>query len=128
MVNKYVLVEMVKIFKTYDYDWMGYPISENNILTYHHIIEKRNGGETSFVNGALLTNEAHRNLHKLEHFDPKLYEEYAYFFRIINDMRCPLTAEMKGIMNNLKSRLEYSISHKSEMKQKQIRLLNQATI
>ena len=33
-------------------------------LTYHHIIQRSEGGETSVANGALLSAENHANFHK----------------------------------------------------------------
>ena len=55
-------------------------------------------------NGALLTKNSHAKLHKIEKSHHELYTEYQYWFRIINDMKCPPTKEIKKIMRHLKLR------------------------
>ena len=78
-----VLNKMIKIYKPDGYDWMGTPITKTNPLTYHHII-KRNEGETSISNGALLTKSSHRKLNMLESRDKDLYDEWQWLFYAIN--------------------------------------------
>lgn len=65
MKNKEVLYEMFKIYGEPKIDWMGFKVREDNSITFHHIIEERNGGKGNIHNGALLTNYAHQELHKL---------------------------------------------------------------
>lgn len=98
MHNRLVLEDMKRIFGHTRTDWMGFKVTKHNKLTYHHINEKRNGGEESVSNGALLTRKAHTYLHMLETLNPELYEEYNYYFRIINDMRRKPTSEIMEIM------------------------------
>ena len=105
MKNKDILYEMINIYGINKIDWMGWEITSTNKLTYHHIIEKRNGGEESVQNGALLTRKAHQALHQAEVYNPDLYNEYQYWFRIINDMMCPPTEEIMEIMRSLRARI-----------------------
>ena len=104
MKNKEILSKMFKIYGNPSIDWMGFRVTENNPITFHHIIEERNGGKGNIHNGALLTNYAHQELHKLEISDKELYDEYQYWFKVINDMKCPPTKEIKNIMRHLKLR------------------------
>ena len=78
-----VLNKMIKIYKPDGYDWMGTPITKTNPLTYHHII-KRNEGDTTISNGALLTKSSHRKLNMLETRDKDLYDEWQWLFYAIN--------------------------------------------
>lgn len=94
------------IYKPDRKDWMGFPITKRNKLTYHHIEEARKGGPESVDNGALLTIKAHAELHQVEHRDKKLYEEYQNLFRTINDSKQHPTQEMKAKMAELKKKAE----------------------
>lgn len=116
MRDKRILAEMIEIYKPIKYDWMGFKIDENSILTYHHIVEKRNGGAESIYNGAILTKKAHKLLHSIENIDPDLYAEYAYWFRIINDMGCPPIREVMVVINSLKEIILYDTNNKKEIK------------
>ncbi len=78
-----VLNKMIKIYTPDGYDWMGTPITRTNPLTYHHII-KRNEGDTTVSNGALLTKSSHRKLNMLETRDKDLYDEWQWLFYAIN--------------------------------------------
>ncbi len=104
MKNKEVLEKMFKIYGEPSIDWMGFKVTDNNPITFHHIVEERNGGKTNIRNGALLTNYAHQELHKLEISDKELYEEYRYWFKIINEMNCPPTKKVMKNMRYLKLR------------------------
>jgi hypothetical protein len=112
MINKNVLYEMFNIYGYPNIDWMGYEVTDDDIITYHHIKEKRNGGPESVNNGALLTSRAHLTLHRIEKYDIDLYNEYNYYFQIINDMKCPPTFELMEIMECLKERSDYILKHK----------------
>ena len=69
MVDKYKL-------KDYCLDFMGYRIKKTHDLTYHHlIIPKRNGGEESIENGAILIKRSHKYLHLIEKKDDDIYIE-----------------------------------------------------
>ena len=64
---------MMKIYGTYDVDWMGDEIKSPSSLTKHHIVKKENGGENGISNYALLTQTSHRLLHYLEEHNYKSY-------------------------------------------------------
>lgn len=117
MRNKPVLLSMFEIYGKPKIDWMGFKVSEENYLTYHHIIKAEDGGDASIENGAILTRKAHTQLHTLEGLDPTLYQEYQYWFKLINDMKCPPTFEIMQIMYALKERLDYDISNKKNIKE-----------
>ena len=96
-VNRHMLNEMRKIYypKGAPYiDWMGYPITEENHKSYHHIVKKeelkrQNKSEKATVeNGAYLGKKSHELLHKVEQTDKELYEMWNFVFLVINRMRC----------------------------------------
>ena len=76
---------------------MGWNVAKNNYITYHHIWDNRNGGEESVSNGALLTRKAHEYLNITEIIAPKLYDEYQYWFRLINDSKFTPNDEIMSI-------------------------------
>ncbi len=110
MSSKRTLQSMIKIYSLQCYDWMGYPITRDNPITFHHIQKAADNGELTIENGAIITRFAHTMLHKLEKVNPSLYEEYNYMFKIINDMNCPPTFEIIQIMAALRIRLEQTLN------------------
>ncbi len=110
MKNVELIKEMFEIYGTPSVDWMGFSVKEIcpgfYDITLHHINEARNGGKRRIENLAMLTNKAHEKLHMLERHDKSLYDEYEYWFRIINDMQCPPTKEVMDNIYQLKERLE----------------------
>ncbi len=116
MKNKDILYEMFEIYGNPTVDWMGFEVTKHNKITYHHITEARRGGLETIENGALLTKGAHSKLHEIELLDKELYDEYQYWFRIINDMRCKPSNEIMNIMYSLKKRLNYTLENKRELK------------
>lgn len=109
MKNKEVLFEMFKIYGNPHIDWMGFEVTKRNFITYHHIKEERIGGKETVQNGALLTKSSHQKLHKLERNNPELYNEYQYWFKIMNEMECPPTDEIMAIIYSLKNRLKKAL-------------------
>lgn len=84
-----VLRELIEIYKPGDIDWMGFHKPSKQNFTYHHIVEKRNGGEKTLENGAILTQKSHRLLNDI---DEKAHEYYDYInheFRLLNDSKMP---------------------------------------
>ena len=56
MKDKLTIIDFMKeIYNTYNKDWMGFKITEENPLTYHRIIKEEDGGNKTIDNGALLT-------------------------------------------------------------------------
>jgi len=100
--NRILINEMIDIYKPDGFDWMSYPITKKNILTFHHILEIMNGGETKIENGALITKSAHRILNMLTSRDLMLYDEWQQLFKYINECRIPLDDYAKGYSRELK--------------------------
>lgn len=90
MKNKKVLDEMLKIFNYPKKDWMGFTITKKNYISYHHILEKRNGGIESVDNGAILSRTSHLLLHKLEDINYDLYLNWQVLFLDINASKKPI--------------------------------------
>jgi len=109
-----VLEELISIFGNPKADWMGYPVTANNRLVYRHIIEPSNGGEKTIDNGALLTRKGNDLLTRVKSCDDALYEEYLYWFRIINDSKKPPSREVITIMAALKKRLNGTFTLKGQ--------------
>lgn len=57
------LMRAIQFYNMPNIDWLNYKVTENNQLTFHHIIKKCDGGKKELSNCALLTNYAHRYLH-----------------------------------------------------------------
>ena len=90
-------LELIKIYDTYEYDWMNYKIF-NNDITYHHVIKEENGGELSLGNGALLTTRAHEYLHFIERTNIDIYDEINEIFKqIIIQKHAPTYKQRKKI-------------------------------
>ncbi len=105
MTGSRILIEqMISIYNTVEVDWMGFPITNGNILTYHHITRRRNGGPLTKENGALVTKKGHKLLNLLEVYKPELYEEWNLLFGIINASNKPPTEEMQEWIASLKKR------------------------
>lgn len=81
--------------------WMGYKLTKNNPYTYHHIVEKRNGGGITVDNGALLTRFAHNDLNELENHARYLYRELNSLFKELNKTRKPPTREYFKEVNGI---------------------------
>lgn len=94
--QRVVLHELRDIFypKDKEYiDWMGYPITNKNKPSYHHIEKacelkhRHESTEATIENGAYLGKKSHEILHKVECYDYELYECWTYIFEVINNMR-----------------------------------------
>jgi hypothetical protein len=83
--------ELVAIFKPIEigYDWMDWEIGKKKELTFHHIIEARNGGKCTLRNGAILTRQAHDYLNYLDCREHKLYQELNGLFAELNKTMQP---------------------------------------
>ena len=99
---KNVIIEMQRIYNTYEKDWMGFKIGKYNFLTFHHIIKKEHGGIEGMYNGALLGNKSHQILNMIEIADINLYQKWNELFKKINDERGPISASNWKAIYNLK--------------------------
>ena len=67
---------MINEFKIYElgYDFMGYHLNKNDMLTFHHlIVPKRDGGLYVRNNGAIIQRVPHDYLHIVERYDPEMF-------------------------------------------------------
>ena len=87
------LQNLVCIFQPDGFDWMNFTLSKSNPYTYHHILERNNGGERSVDNGAILTKKAHRFLNLLQMVYPDAYDDLQDVFRRINASKQPMVQE-----------------------------------
>ena len=107
-----MIQKMVDIYKPNGIDWMGTPITKSNPLTYHHIVERKNG-ETSVENGALLTKSSHRKLNILKSLDKDLYDEWQWLFYAINLSCTKPSYAYYEMMYELKEQTNEEIYNKS---------------
>lgn len=73
--------------------WMGYKVSKKNPFTYHHIVERRNGGGVTMDNGAVLTRIAHDDLNRIEQSRRSYYKVLNELFKELNSTMKPPTKE-----------------------------------
>lgn len=104
MKNSEALIEMLLIFGPLTVDWMGFPITESNPLTFHHIKKKADKGKARVSNGALLGKKSHRILNVLEVHRYEIYQEWNMLFMIINESRRPPNDECRLWIKALKER------------------------
>ena len=67
--------------------------NKKDILTFHHILEKRNGGKEVWENGALLSRTSHDYLNYLDMKYHKLYKELNGLFQELNRSYAPPTEQ-----------------------------------
>ncbi len=73
-------------------DWMGYPITNDNNPSYHHIVKAEDlraegkSDEATVENGAYLGKISHEKLHVIEMLDQELYDCWNDLFLMINRM------------------------------------------
>lgn len=84
---------MMRIYGTYEYDWMGYPFSDPSELSRHHIVKKQYDGENGVSNYALLTKTSHIFLHYMEDNYNKEYNQLNELFLELNRSLKPPTQE-----------------------------------
>ena len=82
--NQRILRMMIEIYQPDNFDWMSYQITNQNILTFHHIVELSKGGLTEIGNGALVTKRGHKALNLLCIRDYILYKNWNELFLEIN--------------------------------------------
>ena len=116
MKNKKVLEAMIAIFESKKIDWMGFKITKSNYRSYHHIDEKRNGGQESIDNGAILSRDSHKLLHLIEEKYYDLYLQWQLLFIDINNLRKPIDdTTLKRILQLQKETLLFVKSQNIEL-------------
>ena len=95
------LIIMGYIYNPDGFDWMNFKVEKNNPYTFHHIVERRRGGDKSINNGAILTNDAHKLLNILDIFFPDAYEDLQQIFIRINKSNEPPTYETMKEVDNI---------------------------
>lgn len=95
------LISMLEIYKPLEIgkDWMNYKIIKINDITFHHIIEKRNGGKKTIDNGAILIRQSHEYLNFLDNYYHKIYNELNNMFKCLNMTSKPPTNEYYNEIN-----------------------------
>ena len=121
---KETLFKITCIYRVKDRDWMNYRITKDNPLTYHHIVEKRNGGSKTVDNGAPLTKEAHMQLNIIESKDKRLYTIINTIFELIHEQNYPITEEQRKIIQEV---LDYFEQNKACETKKKLVLKNGET-
>lgn len=111
---KRVLRILVDIFEPDGTDWMNFKLTKDNPYTYHHIVEKRRGGDKSIDNGAILTKRAHSFLHTLEKVCPDAYNDLQKVFAKINDSKTQPSEEIISEIDNILYKV--LVSHEYEIR------------
>lgn len=85
--------EMIEVYG--NYCWMNemWIPKPKEILTYHHILEKRNGGKVVWENGALLSGGSHHYLNYLDYEYHRIYNELNGMFYDLNRTFMPPTED-----------------------------------
>lgn len=80
--------------------------NKKDILTYHHILEVRNGGKVKWENGALLSLYRHDYLNYLDLYYHSIYNELNGLFYDLNRTYAPPTdeyyEEVKRVLRRIK--------------------------
>lgn len=114
-IQRAVLEEMRSIFYSEDVryvDWMGYPITNKNKPSYHHIekaCELRHRHKSDLAtkeNGDYLGKVSHEKLGIIEHKDKELYEAWNYLFTVINNMGIYPIDDVWKMVYSLKEKTE----------------------
>lgn len=104
--TKRIKEEMIQIYG--EYCWLNnlWVPNKYNKLTYHHILERRNGGKITLDNGALLGRSEHDYLNYLDNYYHKLYNELNELFYELNKTYAPPTQnhyeEVASVLKKIK--------------------------
>ena len=104
--------EMLKIYQTYEIDWMGDEIRDLSDLTRHHIVKRCKDGEDDINNYALLTTSSHRLLHYLEDNYYEAYIELNDLFLSLNRSFMPPTVDYYIKVRSIVKRVKKSIKNR----------------
>ena len=135
--NNTAILLMNYIYNPDGFDWMNFQVSKSNPYTYHHIVEKRNGGKKTIENGAILTRDAHDLLNTFERYCPDEYDELQEVFKRINASGEPPTPEImmeidliiyKGLFTNQSNYIKRKTLYKYRMEYLKSRKLLRKTL
>lgn len=104
---------MVKIYKTYEVDWMCDDIKNIEFLTKHHIVKREDGGPNDISNYALLTDRSHHLIHYLEDNYYKEYIELNKLFKELNLSLEPPTTEYYEKVRRILKRVKKDMKNKN---------------
>lgn len=101
------LITMLEIYKPLEIgkDWMNYKINRPRDLTFHHILEARNGGKRIITNGAILVKKSHMFLNYLDNNIHSAYMDLNYLFFLLNCTEAPPTEEYYREVNKILRRV-----------------------
>lgn len=85
--------EMIEVYGNYCWINDMWLPRRKDILTLHHILERRNGGKTLWENSALLSNRSHQYLNYLDYYEHNKYKELNGLFIELNRTYMPPTTE-----------------------------------
>lgn len=126
-IQRAVLQELRNIFYSQDVryiDWMGYPITNRNKPSYHHIekaCDLRHQHKSDLAtkeNGAYLGKISHEKLDIIENRDPELYEAWNYLFKVINNMGIYPIEDVWKMVYHLKEKTEYVLYEENKKLQR----------
>lgn len=95
------LKALIRIYQPNGTDWLNCKLSKKNPYTYHHILEVRNGGKRTIINGAILTANAHHFLNVVDLKEHRLYDELNYIFKELNRTGKPPTEDYYEEVNKI---------------------------
>lgn len=111
---------MMRIYNTYEVDWMGDPIKSPSDLTRHHIVKQEDGGENNISNYALLTRNSHALVNFLEEHYPQAYEELNRLFLALNRSVKPPTEEYYEKVRRIVKRVKKTIKNTKRVRRVRI--------
>lgn len=110
MINEDIL-NMIKIYNTYEVDWMGDKINSLSDLTRHHIVKKEKNGADDISNYALLTTSSHHFIHYLEIHYNKEYNQINNLMLELNKTNTPPSREYYESIMPIIKRVRKSIKN-----------------
>ena len=108
--------EMISIYNTFDFDWMGEKINSLSDLTRHHIVKKQKNGMDDISNYALLTTSSHQLIHYLEVNYNKEYNHINSMLLELNKSRTPPSKEYYDNMMKVIKKVKKRIKNKKKNK------------
>lgn len=119
--EKKLIKELIIIFDIKDIDFLGYPITKDNPLQYHHIVFKQNGGKTTLDNGSLLTAKAHSLFHKIVNNQYITSKKITREFKKLNESKMPPTKEYYENIKNFLEEFQIKEIRKSKLTRNRVK-------